>query len=198
MAYNREGYAPWSLTREAGVESATVDGTIEVPQYIQPVLDTGFVDEKGDWKGRKSSDRDFIGLTKAESIPNSGEMLFPDTNNFPSIDMTGFKDLIIAMKTSRTGNFATTAVMGPDTKSFANLSPVAAGIVLRGASLPQNSTADFQPLFEDAAQDWGQVDTWATFILQGVVAEQKNLQFKIINNTGGTVGTFEFAFMRLV
>ena len=47
MAYNREGYAPWSLTREAGVESATVDGTIEVPQYVQPTIDTGFVDEKG-------------------------------------------------------------------------------------------------------------------------------------------------------
>ena len=46
MAYNREGYAPWSLTRQAGVQSATVDGTIEVPQYCQPTIDTGFVDEK--------------------------------------------------------------------------------------------------------------------------------------------------------
>ena len=60
MAYNREGYAPWSLTRKAGVQSATVDGDIEVPQYIQPVLDTGFVDEKGDWKGIKSSDESFF------------------------------------------------------------------------------------------------------------------------------------------
>jgi len=42
MVYNRTGYAPWSLTREAGVQSATVDGTIEVPQYIQPTIDTGF------------------------------------------------------------------------------------------------------------------------------------------------------------
>ena len=42
-----EVLAPWSLAREAGIESATVDGTIEIPQYVQPVLDTGFVDEKG-------------------------------------------------------------------------------------------------------------------------------------------------------
>ena len=49
MPYERTGYAPWSLTREAGVESATVDGTIQVPQYGQPVIDIGFVDEKGNW-----------------------------------------------------------------------------------------------------------------------------------------------------
>ena len=37
----RTGYAPWSLTREAGVQSATVDGTIKVPQNIQPDLIEG-------------------------------------------------------------------------------------------------------------------------------------------------------------
>ena len=56
MPYERTGYAPWSLTREAGVQSATVDGTIQVPQYIQPVLSTGFIDENGNWKGTRSSD----------------------------------------------------------------------------------------------------------------------------------------------
>ena len=38
----RTGYAPWSLTREAGVQSATVNSDIDVPQFIQPTLDTGF------------------------------------------------------------------------------------------------------------------------------------------------------------
>ena len=197
MSNKRTGYAPWSLTREAGVQSATVNGTIDVTQDVRPNIDCGFVDEKGNWQGRKSSDETFIGITKAESIPNSGEMLLPDTNNFPSIDMTGFNDLFVAMKTTRTGNVATTAIAGPDTKAFANLTPVASGQVLRGASLPQNSTADFQPLFEDASQDLP-ADVWNIFILQGVVAHQKNLQFKVVNNTGGTIGTFEFAFMRLV
>ena len=64
MPYERTGYAPWSLTREAGVESATVDGTIQVPQYGQPVIDIGFVDEKGDWKGRRSSERVFRLVSK--------------------------------------------------------------------------------------------------------------------------------------
>ncbi len=56
MVEKREAFAPWSLTRKAGVQSATVNSDIEVPQFIQPVLATGFVDEKGDWKGSKSSE----------------------------------------------------------------------------------------------------------------------------------------------
>ena len=43
MPNKRTGYAPWSLTREAGVQSATVEGTIEVPQSVQPTINTGFV-----------------------------------------------------------------------------------------------------------------------------------------------------------
>ena len=100
MPYNREGYAPWSLTRKAGVQSATVDGTIEVPQYIQPTLNTGFVDEKGDWKGVKSSDEQFFAFTKDEAIPDNAEVLTPTTNadgTWP-LDMTGFRDLFVAIK----------------------------------------------------------------------------------------------------
>ena len=70
MVRNRTGLAPWSLAREAGIESATVDGRIEVPQYVQPTLDTGFVDEKGDWKGVKSSDREFAFYHRGNAIPN--------------------------------------------------------------------------------------------------------------------------------
>ena len=44
MPSKRTGFAPWSLTREAGVLSATVDGTVEVPQNVQPTLSTGYVD----------------------------------------------------------------------------------------------------------------------------------------------------------
>ena len=198
MVRNRRGLAPWSLAREAGIESATVDGTIEVPQYVQPTLSTGFVDEKGDWKGAKSSDKDFIAFQLDEAIANGGHILTPSVNpdgTWP-LDMTGYSDLFIAIKPSRTGNYATTAVMGPDSIRFANLEPVDAAAVLRGASLPQNSTADFQPLFEDGAQDLVN-DVWSIFILQGIVARQKLLQFKIVNNTGGN-SNIETAFMRIV
>jgi len=198
MVRNRKGLAPWSLAREAGIESATVDGTIEVPQYVQPTLSTGFVDEKGDWKGAKSSDKDFFAFHLDEGIANGGSFQVPDINpdGTWSLDMTGYNDLFLAINPSREGNYAISAIMGPDSLRFANLSPVNAGQVLRGASLPQNATADFQPLFEDGAQNCN-VDTWNIFILQGVVAHQKLLQFKITNNSGGSAD-IQTAFMRIV
>ena len=196
MPYERTGYAPWSLTREAGVESATVDGTIQVPQYVYPNLDTGFIDEKGNWQGRKSDDRDFIGITKGLAIPNTGEFLAPDTNNFPSINMSGFNDLFIAIKTTRAGNYAITAIMGPDTESFANLSPVNAG-----ATLVRNGDATIGGEFESAFSDSQQAltaDVWDIFLIGfSRLQSFQNMQFKIVNNAGGEAD-IEFGFMRLV
>jgi hypothetical protein len=195
MPSKRTGYAPWSLTREAGVQSATVDGTIEVPQYLQPVIDTGFVDEKGNWKGVKSSDEQFIGFTKGLAIPNTGELLAPDTNNFPAIDMAGFKDIFIAIKPSNSGNCAIQAVMGPDTESFANLTPVNPAASLRGYAV--GTPDEFKALFEDSAENLT-ANVWNIFIINNdVLANQRLLQFKITNNSGGN-SDIEFAFMRLV
>ena len=193
MVYERTGYAPWSLTREAGVQSATVDGTIQVPQYVYPNLDTGFLDEKGNWKGRKSSDETFIGLKTAEGVANGGEVLFPDTANIVSIDMTGFSDLFIALKPSNGGNYAITAVMGPDTTPFANLTPVAAARTLRGADALDGSVEN---VLLDSAEDC-QSDLWNIIIIKERLAEQKHMQFKIVNNSGGA-SNIEFGFMRLV
>ena len=195
MPYERTGYAPWSLTREAGVESATVDGTIQVPQYGQPVIDIGFIDEKGNWQGRKSSDRSFIGITRAEGIANGGEILAPDTNNFPTIDMSDFTDIQIALKVSNGGNYALKAIMGPDTYSYANLSPVNAASMLRG-NTGDATPNDFENLFSDGTEAMT-ADVWNIFMLRNVLRNQKLLQFSITNNTGGA-SDIEFAFMRLV
>ena len=73
MVYERTGYAPWSLTREAGVQSATVDSQIQVPHYLQPIVATGIIDETGDWKGIKASAYQIIGLSFAEDLPNGRE-----------------------------------------------------------------------------------------------------------------------------
>ena len=197
MPYERTGYAPWSLTREAGVQSATVDGTIQVPQYVYPNLDTGFIDEKGNWQGRKSNDEVFIGISKAEGVANGADVLFPDTNEFPSIDMTGFSSLFIAVKITNGGNLAVRAVMGPDTKSFANLTPVNAGERLRGAGGGIRGPADrFDDLMVDGA-DSITADVWTIFYLKDNLADQKNMQFQIVNDTGGS-SDIEFGFMRLV
>ena len=191
----REAYAPWSLTRKAGVQSATVNGDIEVPQFIQPVLDTGFVDERGNWKGTKSSDETFYISDKAEGIANGGDVLFPNTANADFIDMTGFTDLLIAMLPTNTGNYKIQAVMGPDTQPFANLSPVNAATVLRGNVDPRSSSID--DLLNDSAESLT-ADVWNIYYTGvGRLANQKLLQFKITNNSGGA-SDIDFGYMRLV
>ena len=173
MVYERTGYAPWSLTREAGVQSATVDSQIQVPQYLQPIVDTGIIDEKGDWKGIKSSDEQFIGLTTAESIPNGGEVLFPDTNDFPSIDMTGFNDINLAFRVSNGGSCSIIAVMGPDTEPYANLSPVNSAQNLKGVNnsrIDQNVTYS---LFEDTSENMT-ADVWNIFMIMDRLRTKKH------------------------
>ena len=197
MAYNREGYAPWSLTRKAGVQSATVDGTIEVPQYIQPVLDTGFVDEKGDWKGTKSSDEQFHSFGKDEAIANGGAILAPQiaSGTIWPLDMTGFSSLFVAIKPTEAGNYRIQAVMGPADLAFANLRDVNAAADLRGNLVGTNPNT-LKDQFLVAAEPLV-ADVWNIYPIQDVLKNQKLLQFKITNNSGSEAD-IETAFMRLV
>jgi len=198
MVRNRKGLAPWSLAREAGIESATVDGTIEVPQLVQPVLDTGFVDEKGDWKGAKSSDKDFIALLLDTGIANGAFIVTPDVNpdgTWP-LDMTGYNDIFIAVKPSNGGNYAMEAVMGPASVPFANLSPVNDAVGLRLATDGEPSDEGLYSAFQDASEAMT-ADVWNIYQIQGRLRNQKVLQFKITNNSGGS-SDIETAFMRLV
>jgi len=197
MPYDREGYAPWSLTRKAGVQSATVDGNIKVPQYCQPTLNTGFVDEKGDWKGVKSSDEQFFAFTKDVAIPNTAEILTPSERADGSwpLDMTGYRDLTIAIKPTNGGNYAIEAVMAPDTLSYANLRPVNPAATLRRSD-PNHSPPDLENAFVDSAEALT-ADVWNIFMIYSSLANQKLLQFKITNNSGGET-TIETAYMRIV
>ena len=194
MAYNREGYAPWSLTRKAGVQSATVDGDIEVPQYIQPILDTGFVDFKGDWKGRTSSDEQFKIDATHEAVPDGGAVLSPQVTP-DYIDMTGYNNLFIAINPSNGGNIAIRAVMGPADNYFANLSPIRANVNLLG-NLAQSTPVDLEDLFNDGAVGLG-ANVWNIYYISNNLANQKVLQFHITNNSGGE-SDIQFAYMRIV
>jgi len=194
MAYNREGYAPWSLTRKAGVQSATVDGDIEVPQYIQPILDTGFVDFKGDWKGRTSSDEQFKIDATHEAVPDGGAVLSPQVTP-DYIDMTGYNNLFIAINPSNGGNIAIRAVMGPADNYFANLSPLRANVNLLG-NLAQSTPVDLEDLFNDGAVGLG-ANVWNIYYISNNLANQKVLQFHITNNSGGE-SDIQFAYMRIV
>jgi len=195
MPYERTGYAPWSLTREAGIQSATVDGTIPVPQYIQPVLDTGFVDERGNWKGVKSSDETFFISDKALAVANGAEVLFPNTANADFVNMTGYNDLIIAILPTNAGNYGTTAVMGPDSNSYANLSPVNAATALKG-TVNDSGAPTLSNLLVDGAEAMT-ANVWNIFYVGDRCRNQKLLQFKILNSSGGN-SDIDFAYLRVV
>jgi hypothetical protein len=196
MAKERKAYAPFSLTSEAGVAQTPVEGYIDVRQEIYPTVSTGTINEDGKWAGVKSDDTEFFGFTKGVAIGGGGSlMVAPDTNNVPSLDMTGFTDLFIAIKPTAGGAYAISAIMGPDTIRFANLEPVAAGATLRGNVDPRSSSIDH--LLSDAAETLT-ADVWNIFYTGvGRLANQKNLQIQIQNNSGST-SDIEVAFMRLV
>ena len=197
MEKKRKVYAPFSLTSEAGVTQTPVEGYIDVNQTIYPTVSTGTVNENGKWVGVKASDDEFIGFTRDELVADGSGILVPsgpkeDDNR---INMTGYTDLFIAMKPTRTGNYRFAAVMAPDTTPFANLSPTNAGNELRG-NIAQAAPADFEFLFLDSAESCA-ADIWNIFIIGSVLREQKNLQISITNNSGGE-STMEFAYMRLL
>jgi len=197
MVRNRRGLAPWSLAREAGIESATVDGTIEVPQYVQPVLDTGFVDELGNWKGVKSSDRDFTVFQTDIGVANGAEILTPSANPDGSwpLSMAGYTDMFWAIRPTNAGNYAMTAVQAPGTVPFYNLQPTNS-VALRGVKAAESGSGTVNNILYDAAENLT-ADVWNIFILQSILRQQPNLQFKLTNNSGGS-SDVETAFMRLV
>ena len=193
----RKAYTPFSLSSEAGVSAAPVEGFIEVTQDVRPIIDTGFVDSKGISIGHQTSDTEFIGYQKDEGIANGGEILTPSVNADGSwpLDMTGYNDLIFAIKTDDAGNYETTAVMGPATNLFANLSPVNAGATLRGTINDAGAPAISNILLDGAESLTANV--WNIFYIGDRVKNQKLLQFKIVNNSGGAA-TIETAFLRIV
>jgi hypothetical protein len=199
MNEKRKVYAPFSLTSEAGVAQTPVEGYIDVIQTVFPSVTTGTINENGKWTGVKSDDLEFKGFTKDLVVANGAEIAVPTgptaADNF--IDMTGFKNMFIAFKPTRAGDIRIDAIMGPSNSEtrFANLTPVAAGEALRGLTDPR--VASFGQVLLDTAETLV-ADVWNIFIIGTNRLEgQKNLQFKITNNSGGN-SDIEFAYMRLV
>ena len=196
MEKKRKVYAPFSLTSEAGVAQTPVEGYIDVNQTVYPTVTTGNINENGKWTGVKSDDPEFFGFTKHVQVANGGSTVSPDTGEMNFIDMTGFNDLMIAMKPSVAGNYKIVAIMGPDTNRFANLSPVATGENLRGNSFPA-STDDIAQLLNQSTEAYDTADAWKILYIHSRLKGQKNLQIQIVNNTG-SASDMEVAFMRLV
>jgi len=186
----RKVYAPYSKTGEQ-VGQTPLEGYVDVNQAVYPAVNTGIINENGEWIGLKSTDKQFRIDAKHEAIPNGATVLSPQSDP-QYIDMTGFDDLFIALRVSNAGAVVIDAVMGPDTNSFANLSPVNAAARLKGAI----TTGSLTDLFIDGSEALA-ADVWNIFMIKSVLANQKLLQFKITNNSGAE-SNIELATMRVV
>ena len=200
MDKKRKVYAPFSLTSEAGVAQTPVEGYIDVNQTIYPIVNTGVVNEHGQWTGVRASDQEFRIFAADENVADGANIFAPTgpTEDDNHIDMTGFKNMFIGFKVSNTGNYRIEAVMGPASIPFANLTPVVAESVLRGNTNAWNGSAlqEIGNLILDTA-DTLTADAWTIFAIQDRLADQKTFQFKVTNNSGGA-SDIQFAYMRLV
>jgi hypothetical protein len=199
LPYNRKAIAPWSTEREQGIESATVDSNIETPQYLQPVVNTGSIDLNGNWIGVRTSDKLFTIDATFEAIANGGEILAPQKSDHEYIDMTGYNTIFLALNPTNAGAYALSAVMAPQQYPFANLTPVNSGQLLKGlinSDTTSSNNQNMNNLYVDTAETLV-ADVWNIFMIEGRLANQKILQFKIANNSGGE-SNIQFAYQRIV
>ena len=187
-------FAPWSAETAQGIKTDPVDSNIDVKQQVVPALTVGTINAKtGEWTGVLESDTDFLIDATHDGVPNGAAVLVPQAQP-DFIDMTGYNDLFIAIKPSDGGNVKIEAVMGPDTNYFANLQPVNAAALLKGND--PESTGNIAILLSDAAENLT-VDVWNIFVFKNILRNQKLLQFKILNNSGGA-SDIQFAYLRVV
>jgi len=187
---------PFSTRAKEGATDAPLGDFVKVEQEIISTATAGFYDKNtGKLEGVIGSDKLFTVDATHEATPNSGEVLSPQATP-QYIDMTGFKDLFIAIRPTRAGAYAIKAIMGPNDISFANLAPVNPASNLRGCIYGMGSDSLVRDLFIDSSETLT-ADVWNIFSIQGVLANQKLLQFSITNNSGGE-SDITFAYMRVV
>jgi hypothetical protein len=187
---------PFSTRAKEGATDSPLGDFVTVESNIQSTADVGFYDENGKLTGHKSSDREFSLYQLDSAIPNGQAIISPSeiiSGQWP-LDMTGFNDLQIAIKPSRGGNYAIEAIMGPDTLSYAGLTPINPASALRGNT--SEYPVQMVTLLLDSA-DSLTADVWNIFMVKDTLRNQKLLQFKITNNAGGD-SNIETNFMRLV
>jgi len=191
----KTNFAPWSAETAQGIKTDPVDSNIKVRQEVVPAITVGTVNAlTGEWTGVIESDTAFLIDASHDSVANSAAVLSPQAQP-DYIDMTGFNDLFIAVKVSNAGNYVMTGVMGPDTNTFANLTPVDAAATLRGMAAGMGRS-DFTSLLLDGAETLT-ADVWNIYFIANNLADQKNLQIKITNSSGD-ISNIQFASLRVV
>ena len=194
---NRKSNSPWGSSYKEGLPSTAVNDTVDIDQNVRATISTGVIDvATGQWEGNRLSDKQFTIDPTHEAVANGATVLSPQKSDHEYIDMTGYNDLFIALNISNAGNYALSAVMGPSTYMYANLTPVDP-VVLKGAGDGIRGPADrLDVLFEDGA-DGLNADVWNIYMIKGNLSNQKLVQFFITNNSGAE-SSIQFASLRVV
>ena len=188
----RKVYAPYSTTGEQ-VGQTPVEGYVDVKQEITPIILTGELGKDGEWSGVTVSDKQFLIDAPHLAIPNGATVLSPQKADHEYIDMTGFSDLQIALKVSNGGSYTMTAVMGPQTYPYANLTPPNPASTLKGQG-DWYASSDYENLSSSTET---LNDYWTIYTIINRLKNQKLLQFKI-TNASGDASNIEFAYLRIV
>jgi len=190
----RRANSPWSKTYKEGLPTTAVDDHVNIDQNVIGAITTGVIDSAtGLWKGITVTDDAFTVDAVQEAIPNGATVTVPQGAG-NAIDMTGYKDVFIAIKGSEAGDHALLAVMSGDVY-YSNLTPINSGEALRGSGSPDNGTVE--NLFYDSAESLT-ADVWNIFAIKEGLRHQKSINFKITNNTGSEEATLQFAYLRVV
>jgi len=186
--------SPWSKTYKEGLSTTAVNDHVNIDQTVAGTITTGVIDvATGQWKGITVTDDSFTIDATHEAIPNGASVLSPQAEP-DYIDMTDFDHVQIAIKPTNGGNYAIQAVMGPNHNMYTNLTPVNPAVLLRGNS-GDATPNDMENLFSDGAESLT-ADVWNIFMIRTTLANQKLLQFKLTNNSGGE-SDIQFAYLRV-
>tara|TARA_Y100000310_G_C20303175_1_gene632785 strand:- start:35 stop:610 length:576 start_codon:yes stop_codon:yes gene_type:complete len=187
----RRTNSPWSKTYKEGLPTTAVDDHVNIDTAVAGTITTGVIDSAtGQWKGITVNDDNFRIDATHEATPNTGSVLCPQSTP-QYIDMTGFQDINLAFRVTNSGAYAISAIMGPADNYYANLTPVNAGSNLKGA-IRRN---DMDTVLLDSSETLT-ADVWNIFMIKSQLANQKLLQFNVVNNSGAE-SDIQFASMRL-
>lgn len=189
---------PFSTRAKEGATDSPLGDFVNVDQSIVSTAEVGFYDQNtGKLTGVQASDKVFGTIQSDPGIANGAVIITPSANDDGTwpLDMTGFNDIIIAIKPTNGGNYAISAVMAPTIQSFGGLTPVNPSALLKG-NVYSDNTASLGQLFIDSAESLT-ADVWNIFMIQGRLANQKLLMFSMTNNSGGS-SDIETTFLRIV
>lgn len=195
----RKSIAPWSERVSEGLIDQPIDSSIEASQTLTAIVDTGFIDQTGTWKGVVSSDSKFSSIQSDLGIADGVSIITPSKNadgTWP-LDMTGYCDVALALNVSRTGNYAIKAIFAPADVPFKGLSPVDTASTIDIIDVGSSNNTSFYAALQDAATAMDTVNVWKVLMIKDRLTNQATLQFHITNNTGGS-SDIQTAYMRIV